>query len=133
MLADAKQKTYSIGEAAAQTNTTVHTLRYYEDIGLLPPITRDSSGHRAYTEEDLGWVWWARMLRGSGMSIQMMQEYVALSRNGYDSIAARCAILDDHRQTLRDRIAELEGYLAVLDDKVAFYRGLEHELTDTAD
>lgn len=119
------EKTYSVQEVVEETGLPADTLRYYERIGLLHPIQRNSSGHRAYTEYDLGWVYWLKLLRSSGMPIKMVQEYVQLVREGDDSIEARCEILSAHRQQLRDHIAELQGYLAVLDKKIDFYQGLE--------
>ena len=123
-------KTYSIQQAAKATGVTAYTLRYYEDIGILPGILRNSSGHRAYEERDLGWIEWLKLLRSSGMSIETIREFVQLSQSDHDSIEARCAILDRHRQKIRARIAELHGYLDKLDAKVAFYRGLEGPLDE---
>ena len=119
------EPTYTIQQAAAQTGLSVHTLRYYEDVGILPGIQRTGSGHRYYDEQDLGWINWLKMLRNSGMSIEMIREFVQLSRQGNDSIEARCQILDAHRQKIRATIGELEGYLRLLDQKLLFYRGLE--------
>ncbi|MCA9996994.1 MAG: MerR family transcriptional regulator, partial [Anaerolineales bacterium] len=56
---------YTIQQAAAQTGLSVHTLRYYEDVGILPGIQRTGSGHRYYDEQDLGWIHWLKMLRHS--------------------------------------------------------------------
>lgn len=118
---------YTIQQAAEQTGLSTHTLRYYEDVGILPGIQRNGSGHRCYDEQDLGWIHWLKMLRHSGMSIEMIRDFVQLSRQGNDSIEARCQILDAHRQKIRETIGELEGYLRLLDQKLLFYRGLEEK------
>ena len=47
---------YTIEEAARRTGVSTHTLRYYERIGLLEPVGRAPSGHRRYTEVELGLV-----------------------------------------------------------------------------
>ncbi|NJN44116.1 MAG: MerR family transcriptional regulator [Anaerolineae bacterium] len=122
-------ETYTIQQTVEEMGVTAHTLRYYEKIGLLHPIGRALNGHRKYTEEDLGWIYWLKLLRDSGMSIQTMHRYVDITRAGEqpgaDTLDERCAILEQHRDELRTRIGQLQGYLEKLEKKVAFYRGYE--------
>lgn len=115
---------HTIREAAALTGVGAHTLRYYERIGLLPPIGRAANGQRRYADRDLGWVRFLALLRSSGMSIQQMLTYVQLERAGDAGAGARCDLLEQHREVLRARIAELEGHLRVIEAKAAFYRGV---------
>lgn len=115
----------TIQQAAEKTGVTAYTLRYYEEIGILPGIQRNGNGHRFYDEQDLGWIGWIKLLRSSGMPIGTIREFVQLTRSGNDSIPAHCEILDVHRQKIRHRIEELQGFLVKLDDKLQFYRGLE--------
>lgn len=117
----------SIQQTAQLMGVAPSTLRYYEEIGLLPGIQRNGSGHRFYEEQDLGWISWIKLLRSSGMPIETIREFVALTQSGHDSIPARCEILDAHRQKIRDRVAELQGFLTRLDDKLDFYHGLLDE------
>jgi len=117
------KKTYTIQEAALEMDVSAHTLRYYEKIGLLPSIQRGENGRRNYTEEDLGWVYWLKLLRESGMSIRAMKRYVEVTRAGDHTIDERCAILEEHRNHLRVQIEKLQGYLEKLEQKVAFYQG----------
>jgi len=119
------EKTYTIQKASAEMDVSAHTLRYYEKIGLLPSIQRGENGRRVYSEEDLGWIYWLKLLRGSGMSIQMMKRYVTVTRAGDHTIDERCAILEEHRNHLRGRIETLQVILDKLDKKVEFYRGYE--------
>ena len=117
----------TIQQASKVSGVTPYTLRYYEKIGILPNVPRNESGHRCYDEQDLGWIEWLKLLRSTGMPIETIREFVELSQSDQDSISARCAILDTHRQKLRTRIDELQGYLAKLDQKVQFYQGLEEQ------
>ena len=117
------KKTYTIQEAALGLNVSAHTLRYYEKIGLLPAIQRGESGRRNYTEEDLGWVYWLKLLRESGMSIRAMKRYVEITRAGEHTINERCVMLEEHRNQLRAHIEKLQGYLKRLEQKVEFYQG----------
>jgi len=117
------EKTYTIQEAETEMGVSSHTLRYYERIGLLHPIRRSENGRRVYSEQDLGWIYWLKLLRESGMSIQRMKRYVEITRAGDHTLDERCAILQEHREQLRDTIQKLQGYLEKLDQKVEFYQG----------
>jgi DNA-binding transcriptional MerR regulator len=117
----------SIQQAAQEMDVTTYTLRYYEEIGILPGIQRNDSGHRFYEDQDLGWISWIKLLRSSGMPIETIRDFVTLTQSGDDSIPARCEILDAHRQKIRHRIEELQGFLLKLDDKLQFYQGLMDE------
>jgi DNA-binding transcriptional MerR regulator len=117
------EKTYTIQEVEAEMGVSAHTLRYYEKIGLLHAIRRRENGRRVYSEGDLGWIYWLKLLRESGMSIQMTKRYVEMTRAGDHTMEERCAILQEHRAQLREKIKRLEGYLERLDQKVEFYYG----------
>jgi DNA-binding transcriptional MerR regulator len=119
------EKTYSIREAADEMEVSIDTLRYYEKIGLLPHVRRAENGRRMYSEEDLGWVYWLKLLRESGMSIQTMKRYVEATRAGDHTIDERCAILEEHRKQLCGTIEKLQTFLGKLEKKVEFYRGYE--------
>ena len=123
-------KTYTIQEAAEKMGVSAHTLRYYEKIGLLPSIQRGENGRRHYTEEDLGWVHWLKLLRESGMSIRAMKHYVEITRAGDHTIDERCAMLEEHRSHLRAQIEKLQGYLERLEQKVEFYQGYKTRLNE---
>jgi DNA-binding transcriptional MerR regulator len=123
-------KTYTIQQAAEEMDVSAHTLRYYEKIGLLPSIQRGENGRRNYTEEDLGWVYWLKLLRESGMSIRAMKRYVEITRAGDHTIDERCAMLEEHRNHLRAQIEKLQGYLERLEQKVEFYQGYKTRLNE---
>lgn len=61
---------FSIGEVVKKTGLSAHTLRYYEKEGLLPFVTKSSSGLRVYTESDLGWLTMIECLKSSGLQIK---------------------------------------------------------------
>lgn len=72
----------TIQQAAAATGLTVHTLRYYERIGLIDPIRRKDNKHRIYREEDILWIGFLLKLRSTGLPIQKMLRYAELRRLG---------------------------------------------------
>ncbi len=97
------------------------TLRYYERIGLFPPVQRDKSGIRNYSELDLKRVEFIKCMRSAGLPIEVLIEYVSLFQQGDRTIEARKAILKEQREILAAKIAELQKTLDLLDHKIAVY------------
>ena len=97
------------------------TLRYYERIGLIPKINRNKRGVRDFTEEDCRWVEFIKCMRGSGLSIESLIEYVKLFQEGNSTINARKEILIEQRNQLADRIKEMQSTLDRLDKKIDGY------------
>jgi len=117
-------ESFRIGQMTALVGVSVDTLRFYERCGLIPGVARRPNGHRCYDERDVAWVRMLTALRSAGMSIGTLQRFVRLSQQGDDTLAARCDLLAEHREVLRARIAELDGHLKLLDDKLAIYHGV---------
>ena len=111
----------TIAEVSRQYGLSADTLRYYERIGLIPGVTRSKSGIRAYTEEDCRWVEFAKCMRGAGIQIEALVEYVALFQQGDATIEARKQILTEQRDQLRARIAEQQQTLDRLNTKIERY------------
>jgi DNA-binding transcriptional MerR regulator len=120
--------TYSIAQAADRSGLSIDTLRYYERIGLVEPPARDSGGRRNYSEADLGWLVFLTRLRTTGMPIRLMREYAQLRHRGVGTTARRRQILVEHRADVRERIAELQSCLTVLDYKIDNYTEIERKL-----
>jgi DNA-binding transcriptional MerR regulator len=116
---------YTIAEAAASTGTTVDTLRYYERVGVLPPVARDVGGQRTYTDEDLGRIMFVRRLRATGMPMRTLVEYAELARRGDETVTQRRRLLRAHRDAVAAAIEELTTALGVLDRKLAHYEAAE--------
>ena len=115
---------FTIEEAAARTGLTKHTLRYYEREGLLPPIAKASSGHRRYTDDDIGWVKFLQLLRATGMPIREAKEFVTLTWAGDHTIPQRVEVLTGYRAALVERMAQDAEHLEALNRKIDFYSGV---------
>src|ERR1700733_1752063 len=113
----------SPGQAAEQSGFSLDTLRYFERIGLLDDIGRAPSGHRRFREEDLEWLGVLRCLRDTGMQIAQMRRYAELAPGGQPTLADRLALLIEHDQQVRERIAALQAEQAHLQEKINWYRG----------
>jgi DNA-binding transcriptional MerR regulator len=112
----------TIAEVAERAGVTAHTLRYYERIGLLS-VDRDDAGHRVYTGADFGRVVFLTRLRMTGMPIRDLQRYAALVEAGDATVPARLALLEEHRDAVRARMAELAVALEAVEWKIATYGG----------
>jgi len=117
----------SIREVAAMTHVTVHTLRYYERIGLLAGVPRSASGHRRYGEDEVRWVVFLRKIHQTGMPIRRMLEYARLLRRGASTVRERRLLLEAHREEVEQRVSELHANLEVLKLKIAMYEKLEQQ------
>jgi DNA-binding transcriptional MerR regulator len=121
----AREATLTVGEAAHRVGLTTHTLRWYEQEGLVAPVGRDSAGRRRYTRQDVDWLLLLTRLRRTGMPVRDMRRYVELARQGDDTLGARRALFEEHRVRVLRRMAELEEDLKVLDFKIDHYRRAE--------
>jgi DNA-binding transcriptional MerR regulator len=113
----------TIADAAERTGLTAHTLRYYERDGLMLGVSRARSGHRRYTERDLGWIELITKLRATGMPIRDIRRYAQLVRDAADTRLERLDLLTAHRERVRRSLAELTEHLEAIDRKIAYYAG----------
>ncbi|WP_195963919.1 MerR family transcriptional regulator [Clostridium cuniculi] len=111
----------TITEVSKKYGLSADTLRYYERIGLIPPVHRNSSGNRDYTENDCKWVKFIKCLRSAGLSIEILIEYVDLFQKGSDTISARKELLFEQRKQIAEKINELQDTLKFLDKKIDRY------------
>ena len=96
-----------IGELARLANVSSDTIRYYERIGLIPPVTRNQSGIRDFTEREIGLLEFVRCFRKAGVSVESLIDYVALLEEGEGTEEARLAILKEQAEKLDARLEEL--------------------------
>ena len=78
-----------IAEVSKRFGLSPDTLRYYERVGLIPPVNRTASGIRDYTEEDCRWIEFIKCMRGAGLSIEVLIKYVSLFQQGDATIDQR--------------------------------------------
>ena len=110
-----------IAEVSEQYGLSSDTLRYYERVGLIPPVNRNGSGIRDYNELDLRRVDFIKCMRSAGLPVEVLIEYVALVQQGDSTIEARKEILKKQRELLLARMKEMQKTLDVLDRKIEVY------------
>ncbi|WP_225446299.1 MerR family transcriptional regulator [Paenibacillus rhizovicinus] len=112
----------TIAEVSERFGLSQDTLRYYERIGLIPPVNRNRSGNREYTEEDLKWVDFIKCMRQSaGLPVEALIEYVALFQQGDDTLVTRKELLIEQRDRLAVKVEEMTNTFIRLNDKIARY------------
>ena len=111
----------TIAGGSKKHDRSVGTLRYYERIGLIPPVPRTKGGVRDYGEESCGWIELMKCMRAAGVQIEALIEYVKLFRQGDATMAARKAILVEQRDQLLARMAEMQSSLDLLNEKIDRY------------
>ena len=109
-------------EFSGMVELSSHTLRYYEKIGLLKNVQRNSSGHRVYTQKDLDWVSFIKRLKETGMPLENILQYAALREKGANTTSERQQLLESHQQCLKAHIEQQRQHLLVLEEKINLYK-----------
>lgn len=108
----------TITEVGKLLDISVNTLRYYEQIGLIPKVQRTKGGMRNYTEEDLHWIDFAKCMRGAGLQTRILTNYVALAQQGDSTQEERRQILLAQLDQLLTQQRELEKTIEQLNHEI---------------
>lgn len=121
----------SISEVAQRTGLSIYTLRYYDELGLLPQVKRAENGHRVFDEDVLGWINIIKCLRATQMPLAEMQRFTQLAHQDANTFAQQRALLEAHRREVEQRMCEVEAAIAMIDHKIQYMRKAEMNDTDT--
>lgn len=113
--------TRTIQDAATETGVSRDTLRYYERVGILPGIARSRSGHRRFSDDDMGWIKLVQCLRATGMPIEDLHTYAELMQQGDSTAAERLRLLQDHKRRILADMQELSTALELVERKITGY------------
>jgi DNA-binding transcriptional MerR regulator len=103
------QVAFTIGQLARSSDTKAVTIRYYEQIGLLPAVKRNSSGYRVYSEAERDRLLFIRRGRALGFSLDDVRELLELADHRQASCAAVDAKVEAHLEQVRERLRDLQG------------------------
>ncbi|MFB7511387.1 MerR family transcriptional regulator [Streptomyces broussonetiae] len=115
------QGRYTISEVAAFTGLRAHTLRWYEQIGLMRQVDRSHAGQRRFDDRDLEWLSCVTRLRLTGMPVADMVRFAHLVRQGAQTYGEQRRMLERTRGEVLARIAELHDTLTYIDAKIDSY------------
>lgn len=111
----------TIKEVAEKTKLSAHTLRYYEKEGMLPPIKRDNSGNRSYSQRDVEIILVICCLKNTGMPIKQIREYIKWCVAGDETLEKRKELFMKHREAVVKQLHDLQENLNKLDFKIKYY------------
>ncbi len=111
----------NIKEVSEKYGISQDTLRYYERIGMIPPVTRTKGGIRNYSIEDLNWVELVVCMRKAGLSIEILTQYVKLYQQGDETFAERLELLKGQKQVLVAQRQQIDDTINRLDYKISRY------------
>jgi DNA-binding transcriptional MerR regulator len=114
-----------IDEVVQRTGLSAHTLRYYERIGLIAPVSRAPGGQRRYAVSDLDWIAFLLRLRDTRMPVAQMQVFARLRAEGDRTVPERRALLEAHLADVEDAMQAMQRAAAVLATKIKHYRAAE--------
>ena len=111
----------TISEVSNKYNLSAETLRYYERVGVIPPVNRNENGIRDYTEVDCNWVNFIKCMRDAGLSIENLIEYTTLFQRGDSTLGSRKQILIEQRDEIVSKIKDMQDALDRLNKKINWY------------
>jgi DNA-binding transcriptional MerR regulator len=109
----------TIGQLASQTNTNVPTIRYYEEIGLLPQAQRAANGHRYYVAADMKRLGFIKRCRDFGFPIEQVREMVKLFEDGDGPCVEVRDLAQTQLESVRAKIEQMRQLEAKLMSFVA--------------
>ncbi len=115
-------KDVRVSKVAAHFGLDPVTLRYYERTGVLPAPTRNSSGHRTYTSQDVHLIEVLLHLRDTGMPLTRIAEFTQLVASDPDGVPERLALLEEHQAEVHQRLRAWQTSLTLIEQKIADYR-----------
>ncbi len=101
--------------------STLHTLRYYEKIGIFQEINRNDSGHRDFSKNDILWAEFINRLKETGMPLEQIKKYAVLRKQGEQTAEARMKLLINHATALKNKISDEKQHLKKINEKIKYY------------
>lgn len=112
---------YTVKEVAEILGVSAHTVRYYDDQGLIPGTQRDGANHRMFDDEALEWLFVSLVLSDTGLPLKEVKHYIELYQQGDATIPQRYQIMLEQRKKTQDELEKIKTRLSVLDRKIEHY------------
>lgn len=108
---------YTIKDAVETLGMTVHTIRHYCDMGLVPNLRLNEHGHRIFNEESFKWLKAAASLRSYDMPIPEIRHYFALCQKGNETFEQRYQMLMDLKAKRAQKIKDLQDSMVAFEEE----------------
>lgn len=113
---------YTVKQVAKMLNLTEHTVRFYTDKGLVPPLKRDQNNIRLFDDEAIHWLTGVKFLKECGMSIDAIKQFIDLCVEGDSTIHARYEIILEQTKIAQKRLEEAKRTAEYMEYKANHYR-----------
>ncbi len=121
-------QTYTIKEMSKRFNIPASTLRYYEDLGLLPPVERTSSDQRIYTDCHISRLTGILCFKNTGLPLAQIQDFFRYEEDIPGHMDEILSLVTTHEQDIKQQIKEMKSNLAHIQHKVRYYNGIKHAI-----
>lgn len=111
----------NIKKASEITGVSADTIRYYEKVGLVPPIDRKESGVRDLDQRIIRRIQFARQMRSAGMSVEALQKYIRLVDADEDNTQQQIALLQEQLELMEEKRDDLQAAIDHLRWKLNHY------------
>ncbi|MFB5269194.1 MerR family transcriptional regulator [Paenibacillus enshidis] len=119
---------YSMTYVVENLNVSAKTLRFYEEQGILPSISRDEKGRRVYNQQQIDWISFIRCLKETGMPLSKIKDYKELYESGNSTYLQREEMLRQHKLEVQKKIDESQKHLEEINYKLAMYELQKEEV-----
>ncbi len=115
---------YTVKQVSEMIQLSAHTIRYYENLGLIPNVDRTDGNIRMFSEYAIGWLRLVHCLRMTGLPIEGVRHYIKLCMKGDSTAAERAEIILEQEKRLKEQIADLNRQMQYLQKKKEYYAEL---------
>lgn len=126
-------KENTISDISKSYGIPASTLRYYEELGIIKNVERNSSGKRVYTKEHIDRLNAILCFKNAGMTMSDIISFFRFEENEYDSIKDMMHLLTDRKSEVEKNFAELFHAYEHLLRKIDYYSAIEHYVTSASD
>lgn len=115
---------YTVKQVASILGVSVHTVRYYDDRGLIPGSKRNQANQRVFDDLALEWLFVSLTLHRTGLPLEEVKRYISLYQQGESTLGERFQLMQAQRTKILQELNDLHLRLAVLDRKIEHYEAL---------
>lgn len=118
-------KTYNIREIGQIFDVPSSTLRYYEELGILPEVKRDEHKQRVYTDEHIDRLQAITCFKRTGLPMSKIHDFFEYAENLRDNIDKVVDMMENHEKYIVDQMEKMQQDLDHIRKKVRFYNGIK--------
>lgn len=114
--------TYTIKQVSEMMSLPISTIRYYDKMGLIPFLEKNTAGYRIFKDDDIAMLHIIECFKRTGMSISEMQQFVQMVLRGDESLQDRYELFKHRKEVVLNEMKDLEKQLETIDHKLWYYQ-----------